>query len=187
MSYEGQYSERYFRQILQLFAESFRPEKRRTFKAYDGLNNILNLSYRVLFWKIQIALIKSKLEPYLGFLHGMQKGEPSLVCDFQDLYRYLIDDFTINYCKTVSFEDFVLKDEECSANRKGKRQYLNEAKNRDLLNRLNKYFETRVEIPRIRRGEKQEIETLINEEALLFARYLREEIPTWNPRIAELR
>jgi CRISPR-associated protein Cas1 len=187
MSYEGKYSERYFRQILQLFAESFRPEKRRTFKAYDGLNNILNLAYRVLFWKIQIALIKAKLEPYLGFLHGMQKGEPSLVCDFQDLYRYLIDDFVIEYCRTVDSKDFVLKEEEYSPNRKGKRQYLSEEKNRDLLNRLNKYFETRVQIPRIRRGEKQEIETLINEEALLFARYLREEIPAWNPRTADLR
>jgi CRISPR-associated protein Cas1 len=186
MSYEGKYSECYFRQILQLFGESFRPEKRRTFKAYDSLNNILNLSYRVLFWKIQIALMKAKLEPYLGFLHGMQKGEPSLVCDFQDLYRYLIDDFVINYCKTVSCADFVLKDEECSANRKGKRQYLNETKNRDLLNRLNKYFEGKVAVSRIRRGKSQEIETLISEEAFLFAQYLRDERESWNPRIVDL-
>jgi CRISPR-associated protein Cas1 len=186
MSYEGKYSERYFRQILQLFGESFRPERRRTFKAYDGLNNILNLAYRVLFWKIQIALIKAKLEPYLGFLHGMQKGEPSLVCDFQDCYRYLIDDFVVEYCRNVDSKDFVLKEEDCSANRKGKRQYLNEEKNRDLLNRLNKYFEKKVAIPRIRRGAHQEIETLISEEALLFAKYLRDEKPTWHPRIVEL-
>jgi len=30
-----------------------------------------------------------------------------------------------------------------------------------------------LEIPRIMRGERQEIETLINEEALLLAKYLR--------------
>ena len=186
MSYEGKYSERYFRQILQLFGDSFRPEKRRTFKAYDGLNNILNLAYRVLFWKIQIALIKAKLEPYLGFLHGMQKGEPSLVCDFQDLYRYLIDDFVIEYCRTVDSKDFVLKEEDYSTNRKGKRQYLNERKSKDLLNRLDKHFEKRVAIPRMRRGEHQEIETLISEEALLFAGYLRDEKPTWHPRTVEL-
>jgi hypothetical protein len=35
-------------------------------------------------------------------------------------------------------------------------------------------------------GKKQEIETLINEEALLFAMYLRDEKHTWNPRIARL-
>jgi hypothetical protein len=43
-----------------------------------------------------------------------------------------------------------------------------------------------VEIPRIRVGKKQTIETLINEEALLFAKYLRTEKNTWIPRIAEL-
>jgi hypothetical protein len=33
-----------------------------------------------------------------------------------------------------------------------------------------------VKIPRIQMGEQQEIETLINEEALLLAMYLRDEL-----------
>ena len=40
------------------------------------------------------------------------------------------------------------------------------------------------EIPRIRIGKKQTIETLINEEALLLAKFLRDERETWTPRIA---
>jgi len=40
---------------------------------------------------------------------------------------------------------------------------------------LMSYFVRTVKIPRIKRGEKQELETLINEEALLFAKYLRNE------------
>jgi hypothetical protein len=51
---------------------------------------------------------------------------------------------------------------------------------------LNEYFQTKVEIPRIRMRKKQEIETLINEEALLLARYLRNEVKEWNPRIVDL-
>jgi hypothetical protein len=43
-----------------------------------------------------------------------------------------------------------------------------------------------VEIPRIMRGEKQELETLMNEEALLFAKFLRNETKEWKPRIAIL-
>jgi hypothetical protein len=35
-------------------------------------------------------------------------------------------------------------------------------------------------------GEKQEIETLISEEASLFAMFLRNERQSWNPRNAEL-
>lgn len=83
-------------------------------------------------------------------------------------------------------KDFVLKTEAYSSNRIGKRQYLNESKNKDFVNRLNAHFEAKVTIPRIRRGAHQEIETLIGEEALLFAKYLRGERPTWTPRIAEL-
>jgi len=35
-------------------------------------------------------------------------------------------------------------------------------------------------------GERQEIETLINEEASLLAMHLRHERQTWEPRIVEL-
>ena len=60
---------------------------------------------------------------------------------------------------------------------------MNDVQTRDLTNRLNELFELEVEVPRIRVGEKQTIETLINEEALLFAKYLRNEKPNWIPRI----
>jgi hypothetical protein len=50
---------------------------------------------------------------------------------------------------------------------------------------LNDFFETSVNIKRVRHGEKQTIETLINEEAQLFARYLRNELKTGIPRVHE--
>ena len=54
---------------------------------------------------------------------------------------------------------------------------------RDLLKDLNQNFQNKVKIPRILMGNKEEIETLINEEALLFAMYLRREKSSWIPRI----
>jgi CRISPR-associated protein Cas1 len=183
MNIEGHFSKQYFSQVFQLFSESIRPEGRKTFKAYDGLNNILNLAYELLKWEIYRALIKAKLEPYLGFLHALQSGMPSLVCDFEELYRYLIDAFIFSYCRKISAKDFILKTEQYSASRKAKRQYLNDAKTGELTKQLNQYFESRVIIPRIKRGQQQEIETLINEEALLLAQYLRNERREWNPRI----
>ncbi len=186
MNYEGRFAEQYFRQIFSLFNEAFRPEKRKTFKAYDGLNNIFNVAYRVLSWKVHLALIKAKLEAILDLRHAIQFGLPSLVCDFEDLYRYLVDDFLIGYCQSVNAKNFVLKSEDYSSSKKGKRQYLNQEKNRELVNGLNRYFERKVTIPRIKTGSRQELETLINEEALLFASYLRDERPSWTPRIAAL-
>lgn len=52
------------------------------------------------------------------------------------------------------------------------------------LDELNDYFESMVEVKRIRNGEHQTLETLINEEALLFAKYLRGESQNWAPRVA---
>ena len=75
------------------------------------------------------------------------------------------------------------KSEDFSTNRKGKREYLNEIQTHDLFKGLNHYFQSKVAIPRIRMGDKQEIETLISEEAFLFAKYLREEKKDWLPRI----
>jgi CRISPR-associated protein Cas1 len=185
MSYEGKFSEQYFKQFFQLFGELFRPEKRKTYKAYDAINNVLNLAYSVLKWKVQIALLKAKLEPYLGFLHHVQFGKPSLICDFEELYRFLIDDFVIGFCRDLKNRDFILKTDNY-AGKKDKRQYLSDSKRRDFLRNLDRYFETKVSIARIRRGRKQELETLINEEALSFASYLRNERQSWNPRIVEL-
>jgi hypothetical protein len=53
-----------------------------------------------------------------------------------------------------------------------------------MMRELEGFFESKVEIPLIRHGKKQRIETLINEEALLLAKYLRYEKANWTLRIA---
>ena len=49
-------------------------------------------------------------------------------------------------------KDFVLKKVIYAGNKFGKRQYINETKNREFLNRLSRYFENKVTVPRMRRG-----------------------------------
>jgi CRISPR-associated protein Cas1 len=185
MAIEGHCSERYFKQIFSLIPETLRPERRKTFKAYDGVNNIFNLAYEVLSWKVHHALLNAKLEPYLGFLHSEQFGKPSLVCDFQELYRYLTDDFAIQYCQTLDRQDFAFRNERLSVRKKGKREYLVDAKTKDFTSRLGECFETYVEIPQMKVGVRQTIETLISEEALLLAKYLRSEKSEWVPRTVD--
>ena len=166
-----------------MLPEPIRPESRKNFKAYDGTNNIFNLAYEMLSWKVHRALIKAKLEPYLGFLHSLQYGKPSLVCDFMELYRYLIDDFLIEYCRNLKTKDFIVKTETLGRTKQGKREYLNNKLTRDLLKRVELFFELMIDVPRIRVGKKQSLETLINEEALLFAKHIRNEKQKWFPRI----
>jgi CRISPR-associated protein Cas1 len=180
---EGKSGELYFRQVFGLFPEELRPRRRVGFKAYDGINNTFNLAYTILFWKCYRALVKAHLEPYLGFLHHIQYGRASLVCDFVELYRYLIDDFLIHYCQNLKPRDFLAKTETFN-NKKGKRVYLKTYLTNELTDSLNDYFRRTVEVPRVKIGERQELETLIDEEALLMGKYLRGEKESWNPRIA---
>jgi len=77
----------------------------------------------------------------------------------------------------------MLKSEYHSKNRRGKREFLNHTETTELTKQLYRYFETKVEAPRIKHGYRQTSETLINEEAYLLAKYLRNERETWIPRI----
>jgi len=155
---EGKHTERYFNQIFKLMPKSILIEKRRTFKAYDGINNTFNLAYTVLKWKAYRAVTRAKLEPFLGFLHSEQFGKPSLVCDLMELYRYLIDDFIIQYAKNLRKKDFTMKQEDFSSNRKGKREYLSKPLAKGLMLKLNSFLESKVEVPRVKHGNRQEIE-----------------------------
>ena len=83
--------------------------------------------------------------------------------------------------------DLVLKEETVSPSRKGKRHYLRKKENTEFIKKLNYLFTSVVEVPRMKVGDRQEIETLIKEEAFLFAKYLRGEKTHWEPSIAELR
>lgn len=183
---EGKASEHYFNEIFKLFPKALRIENRKGFKAYDGINNTFNLAYTLLKFRVYSAILKAHLEPYLGFMHSEQHGKPSLVCDFQELYRYLIDSFIIGFSQNLKPKDFIVKTEWYSTNRLGKRQVLNHEKTKELTEQLNRFFEAKIPISRIRHGSKQQIETLINEEAYLFAKYLRNEKDSWIPRIIHL-
>jgi len=152
-----------------------------TFDAF--INNVFNFAYYVLKCRVHKALLKAKLEPYLGFLHSVQHGKPSLVCDFQELYRYLIDNYLIERCQKLRKKDFVVVTDFMMRLKMGKRIHLCEYEADTLADGLNGLFNRKVKIPRIRHGKRQTIDTLINEEALLLAKFLRNERKEWNPRI----
>lgn len=48
------------------------------------------------------------------------------VCDFQELYRYLVDDFLINYSEKLDKKDFRVKTEDIARTKIGKMVYLND-------------------------------------------------------------
>jgi hypothetical protein len=71
-------------------------------------------------------------------------------------------------CQKLAKNDFTFKTERLSAQKKGKREYFNDVETKYFMAKLNDYFERTVEVP-CKVGRRQTIETLLNEEVLLFA------------------
>lgn len=101
-------------------------------------------------------------------------------------YRYLIDDYLIERCHTLRKKDFVLVTDFMMHLRMGKKIHLCEFEADSLAEGLNGLFDRMVDVARIKHGNRQTIDTLISEEALLFARYLRRERNTWIPRLVNI-
>ena len=59
-----------------------------------------------------------------------------------------MDDFVIQFCQGLKVKDFTVKNEGVSRKRKGKREYLNNVETRRMMNELERYFESKVEIRR---------------------------------------
>jgi CRISPR-associated protein Cas1 len=158
---EEDYSLWFYRQIFKLFPRWLRITNRTKRNATEPLNNLLNLSFEVLQWKVMKAVVKSKLEPCLGFLHSEAWGKPSLVCDLVEPFRPYIVHFLLNYCKTLSPEDF----RRAFVKNKVPRYFLKHEATWNLIENLNKHlFEAYIPQQINRKvGFKMQFETLIDE------------------------
>jgi hypothetical protein len=83
-------------------------------------------------------------------------------------------------------KDFVLVTDFMMHLKIGIKIYFCEYEAESLAEGLNGLFNRIVDVPRIKHGNGQTIETLISEEALLFAQHLRNEKKEWIPRIGIL-
>jgi CRISPR-associated protein Cas1 len=158
---EENYSVWFYAQVLHLFPKWLRVSNRIKRNATDPLNNLLNLSYEVLMWKVMKAVVKSKLEPYLGFLHAEAWGKPSLVCDLIEPFRPYIIHFLLHYSKTLEPNDF----KRTYIKNKLPRYFLIHKTTWNLIETLNKQlFEAYIPQQRNRNiGFRMQFETLIDE------------------------
>lgn len=89
--WEGVSSKIYFTTLNLFIPEPYRFEKRTQHPATDVANALLNYGYGVLYGKIEGALIKAGIDPYVGVMHRDDYNRPVLVYDVIELYRVWID------------------------------------------------------------------------------------------------
>lgn len=89
--WEGQVSRIYFSTIVKYLPEEYQFEQRTQHPAMNVANAFLNYGYGILYGKIEGALIKAGIDPYIGVLHRDDYNRPVLVYDIIELYRIWVD------------------------------------------------------------------------------------------------
>ena len=89
--WEGQASRIYFKTINLFLPIHLRFEQRSQHPATDVTNAFLNYGYGILYGKIEGALIKAGIDPYIGVLHRDDYNRPVLVYDIIEMYRIWVD------------------------------------------------------------------------------------------------
>lgn len=89
--WEGQASKVYFETLNLFIAQEYQFKSRSQHPATDIVNALLNYGYGILYGKIEGALIKSGIDPYIGVFHRDDYNRPVLVYDVIELYRVWVD------------------------------------------------------------------------------------------------
>lgn len=112
--YEGRSAVLYFEGFSRGFRGSgveFRKRVRRP--PTDPVNALLSLGYTLLFNALMAAVNSVGFDPYLGCLHEVEYGRPSLALDLMEEWRPVIVDTLVLSAfnlKAIALEDFVVRE-----------------------------------------------------------------------------
>ena len=163
--WEGVASKIYFETLNDLIPEEYRFEMRTQHPAMDVVNAFLNYGYGVLYGKIEGALIKAGIDPYIGILHRDDYNRPVLVYDVIELYRIWVD--YVVYSLVVQQ---VVTDEYYSVREDGS-YWLESLGRRVLIQSLNDYLDEIITVKGVNRSRLSQIQLYAQDLAQLFKKY----------------
>jgi len=162
--WEGYCSRRYFECINQHLPEQYRFERRSQHPATDMFNSLLNYAYGMLYGKIELAMIRAGIDPFLGLFHRDEYNRPVFVYDVIEFFRYWADITIINLCmQQVIFPEFF-------ENENGG-LFLNGDGKRILIQSFNDYLEEVVMMNGLERSRLTHIDLAMQEIARMFKEY----------------
>ncbi len=97
MGIEGTATATFFKAYGNMFHGNLRFEKRTRRPPKDPVNAVLSFGYTLLTNEFFSLATAHGLDPYIGFLHGLSYGRPSLPLDLVEEFRHpFIDRFTLS-------------------------------------------------------------------------------------------
>lgn len=131
----------------------------------DPINALLNYGYGLLYGKIEGALIKAGIDPYVGIMHRDNYNRPVLVYDIIEIYRIWID--YVVYSLSIQR---VITDEYYSVKEDGS-YWLEALGRRVLIQSVNDYLEEVISYQGISRSRATQISLFAQELAQKFKKY----------------
>jgi len=150
--WEGVASKIYFEIISTLLPEKYRFAGRSQHPATDIFNCLLNYGYGVLYGKIEGALIKSGIDPYVGVFHRDDYNRPVLVFDIIETFRVWVDYVVINLCMQTAIS------EECYSRKDDGSYWLEGLGKRILIQSLNDYLSEEIKMNNLNRSRLTHIQ-----------------------------
>lgn len=163
--WEGVASKIYFEALNIVLPDTLKIKNRSQRPAMDIVNAMLNYGYGVLYGKVESALIKAGIDPYIGVLHRDDYNRPVLVYDVIELYRVWVDYVVYK----IASQD-VITDEYYSVREDGS-YWLENLGRRVLIQSLNDYLEEIVVINGLQRSRITQINIYASHLAQMFKEY----------------
>lgn len=163
--WEGVATKIYFEALNWFIPEAYRFENRSQHPATDVTNAFLNYGYGILYGKIEGALIKAGIDPYIGVLHRDDYNRPVLVYDVIELYRVWVEYVVYSLiAQQVVTEEYYSVREDGSC-------WLEGLGRRILIQSLNDYFDEVITVKSVPRSRLSQIQLYAQQLAQQFKRF----------------
>ncbi|MFK7978818.1 MAG: CRISPR-associated endonuclease Cas1 [Saprospiraceae bacterium] len=159
--WEGAASRRYFQSITLCLPEAYQFLKRSQHPAVDKFNSMLNYGYGMLYGKIEGALIKAGIDPYVGIFHRDDYNRPALVFDIIEKYRVWVDYVMIQLAKQAAMSEECFRQE-------GNGLLLDGLGKRIVIQSVNDYLAEIIKVKGIERSRAEHINRYARQLATFF-------------------
>ena len=163
--WEGAASRAYFECINEFLPDGYKMSGRKQHPATDLMNCLLNYAYGILYGKIEGALIKAGIDPYVGIFHRDDYNRPVLVFDVIERYRVWADYVVL----TLAMQRAI--DEDCFSIREDGSYWLEALGKRILIQSLNDYLDEVITLKGNSRSRANHLLMYTQDLAQVFKKY----------------
>lgn len=163
--WEGAASRIYFETLNLFLSDNYKFSGRSQHPATDIVNCMLNYAYGILYGKIEGALIKAGIDPYVGVFHRDDYNRPVLVFDVIERYRIWADYVIMSLAIQKVIND------DCYRIKEDGSYWLENLGKRIVIQSMNDYLDEVINLRGLDRSRTSHIQLYAQDLAQLFKKF----------------